>query len=87
MERKALSGIILILLLTGMLTTVINTSPILADTRSAELSDRSSTIQKTDTVNQNASANENPSHSSVDKDRWNFTRANEWADFAKVDWD
>ena len=37
--------------------------------------------------NRNASAKENPRPCSVDEDRWNFNRTNEWADFAKVDGD
>ena len=88
MRLRAVSGIILTLLLTNILTVAFNVPPIAADSSSmVKEAYGGNPLNLTDSqegFNQNASAEENPRPCSIDEDKWNFNETNEWADFASV---
>ena len=95
MKLKAVSGMMLTLLLIGMLTLAFNVPPIVADNGTTGLLNECSTFQNSflydwsnnHSFDWNALAEENSSPHSVDDDKWDFNEINEWADFANVDGD
>jgi thermitase len=95
MKYKAITGIMLTLLLTGMLTLIVNVPPIVADNGINELLDECSTFQdsflydgsKNHSFDWNALEEENSRPHSVDDDKWGFNEINELSDIANVDGD